>query len=209
MTIDQLTIVKPIGEDRPVPARIHMMVTDGIDLVKEPKPISIGSWYIQYYNENAISFYSKTEQYEVDEGLLGSRCGHDLIGPYMGTPAAEWMDAANCPNLPQPTYEMVPYEGRFNSDCVYGQPVYPVTVFTPATGAISRDLFMPVLYLNELLGMVCDYHLTPAVIPAYCGDIVFELRQGRWCGIEQSDDAPHYSNEYNSGESSEGLRLHS
>ncbi|ANA87325.1 hypothetical protein PBI_KAMPE_91 [Gordonia phage Kampe] len=187
ITIDQITIVHPEN----APSRIHMMVIDGIDLIKEPKPIELGDWFIQFYSENAISFYSPTQVYEVDSGLLGSRTGADLIGPYMNTPAAEWMDAANCPSRPHEIGEFEQYEGAFNSSNIYSQPVYPVTVFTPATGPISRDLFMPVLYLNEVI--LCyglDYHLTPAVIPAYCGDIVFELRPGRWTGIEQSDYSP-------------------
>lgn len=177
LTIEHITVVEPVGEDRPVPARIHMMVTDGINLIKEPQTVTLNDWNIQFYDDEVISSYSSVHRYEQDSGLLGNRVGDDLIGAYMDTPVVEWLlNRGDLVGSHSESGEMVGWEGRFNSCNVLSQPFYPVTVFTPKTDVVSRELFMPVLYLNEVLEC-CElpWGLTLATIPAYCGDIVFEL----------------------------------
>lgn len=182
MIIDRVRVFNPIAEenDDTIPFRIHMMVSEGIVLSADPIGISHHeNWSIRYWNQYAITFYSDWIPYEVYEGQLGNRRGKDLAGVYMNStsPYVDWLDEHGG-RVGSETGYMVPWEGSFNASGVYGQPVYPVTVFTPDQMEISRDLFMPVLYLNEVLKQTeTGYRLVISEVPAYNNDIAFEIQE--------------------------------
>ena len=180
MIIDKVLIRREPG----YPTRIHMAVSDGVVLSGLPlSKVMIDNWTVHYWSEHAITFYSDVYKSEVDEGWLGSRAGTDIAGAYFGdqaavTPFVEWWGECNPHPETVDTDIMVPWEGVFNAHNVLGQPYYPVTVFSPDQQEISRDLFMPVLYINELLELVgSDYRLVLSEIAAYNDEIVFELQK--------------------------------
>lgn len=166
-----------------IPKRIHMMISEGINLSADPVCREQGDWTISYFNTNVVTFDSDVYRCMVDPYLIGRRDNEDITALYLqdtSTPFyeayAEYWGVTESDN----EEELVLWEGAFNSCNLLGQPYYPVTVFTPDQQAISRELFMPVIYLNQLLDqMDTGYVLESCTNAALNGEIVFELKD-RW-----------------------------
>lgn len=162
-----------------LPTRLEM-IADGVDLHARAA-YNHNGWRIYYHGTETVTFSSESERHRVDATELGMRTGMDLCHLYESDSPA-WEAFESCDDWlrrkPEPSGDMVAYEGRFNTSGAVSRAVYPVTVFSEFNETvIPRELFMPVTALNELIQSYesYPYKLVPALAPAVVGDLVFEL----------------------------------
>ena len=179
MIIDRIEVIETPDD---IPDRIHMAVSDGIELNSIPRTVVSGEhneWNISYYNEYAITFYSSSIRHEISANLIGNRTGADLLPAYRNYPYYQYYQERfydpYLKDLEEDYLAQVPWEGAFNTGGGYGMPVYPVTILAPDNPDYGLDLFMPVSHINDALSITCNWQLQVAEIPAYCGEIIFEL----------------------------------
>lgn len=174
MIIDAVTVRTDVS-----PWRVHMMVSEGINLSADPYcELSDSRWRTYYFNQNAITFDSDVHRWQVESAYL-NRNKYTLLYLYKDMPAFDMLYTymRQYADTKIGDGSLAPYEGRYNAYNVYGMPVYPVTVFTPDQREIGRDLFMPVPYINDALAKAdIKYRLYVNEEVCMFGDIVYKIR---------------------------------